>query len=1345
MNAIEITQKNFTLVYHKSNIMAVLYEEDIEKLPATGYLKMYDEEMYYSEKYVLYSELDATDEYAWRMIPGTTGYAPICYFKVEGDFVPVTYLTDDFVNGDTIIYTDTSNMPVDFVALIGAEIYRVQKISRYSLEVIYPTYVTPPYDFLNNSMTYFSSASVSIHEHTQNTAEATWTIDFAYNQYFGLTITDFYGKELSATYTIVDNTTTFDVVFTSPQSGVLNVLTNHTWKTGCPVSVYAYSPAYEPFTTSGETEMPLQTISYNDDFGKYYKFKKQMFRYIPSIYKETDNYQHLNGFWDSVTTFYQGVYTDGDLLALIDYLECPDGWLPYLLRNLGWSTLTQNSEIWRWQARYLFPLLKLKGRVSSLKSTLRLLEVDFDYKEKWRSETSELIECLPEPDSNVNANYEVSLTTPVTLTLDDTTPYNKATIDQPLDIDIINYYLQDSRKQLIDLTSATPSGTETILTYNTAETIDGTATIATFRPFYFDDIVLELDYNDYKIYGKNLALTYPWAKDVFIAPNMPMIGVFTKYGDVLDTTISNLTLDSNFYVPIKPTATLQVTTATGGNIVAGSYRFGYMVMYASGGISELIQSATITAASNFSATLTVTANADWDKVMFFRTPNNSGAEFYRIMSTGTTVVPMIPKNETMVITATCNAAGDSSTVTEVDFKTGILGVHSTAASSYDTTYIPYFQLSQSDRLSPTHRILDYKPCDGKTVLFVAPEIDNDAWGDSLWEGSSATISSVDYTVTKSYKSSYYDTSQATGITTYEANNFSLTSRNGTYTITAENGLYKLVTDVSAYPVSMDVYVNGANTTYSFTAPSSASNIVTLSGVVNGLGIGKNAYVHIISKTNDSGTVDFNRYVKIDTTTATGNFSIDVEDANVYTLQCFVYPTQTNYYSFIIDGTPQPAPITVNTNTDKGVTITANVLTSAASGVISVVDASANPIENVDLVSELSHYNTDDVVGVFRTNTSGLANFTLNPGAYTFKAVKNGYKFTYPATTSSYVITTTGTMEATAGDTYTIGTTAATGTLTTTLSGTVAFFTVVGIPSVSGNLIRISGTGTATAGYDTISPSPTTITPLALTKTITSIGTTQTFVITATVDTSSYIVTGEILKDSVVLSSANMYNGSVIEISGSYIDVEPNTTIEFNNVYDGVLSFRSNQSAVYYCDIEDYWGMNKWKNGYFVDTSDSYTMIKNSYLNMVNLQKNYGTTSFSGSIYLKVPAEGDCLFVDKDGFYNRKWYGKLGGLTRIPVTINEPKQCLGVFSILGEVLYVNSIEQGIFKNISVFVNDVDLFASGTFGSLSKLHTSMSTTIDLISYLIAGENIIKVVLFPKYQGEYQVMQQVFVLEI
>jgi hypothetical protein len=67
----ELTQKNFTLVYHKADIMAVLYEEDIDRLPSTGYLKIDDEEMYYSEKHVLKSIFDETNDYKWLIIPGT--------------------------------------------------------------------------------------------------------------------------------------------------------------------------------------------------------------------------------------------------------------------------------------------------------------------------------------------------------------------------------------------------------------------------------------------------------------------------------------------------------------------------------------------------------------------------------------------------------------------------------------------------------------------------------------------------------------------------------------------------------------------------------------------------------------------------------------------------------------------------------------------------------------------------------------------------------------------------------------------------------------------------------------------------------------------------------------------------------------------------------------------------------------------------------------------------------------------------------------------------------------------------------------------------------------------------
>jgi hypothetical protein len=1102
----------------------------------------------------------------------------VCYFKVKRINAPVTYLTDDFVNGDTIIYADTSIMPVDFVGLVGGELYRLKKINRYSFEVVYPVSATAPYSLVANAMDYFT-----------------------------------------------DNP--------------------HTWLTGCPISVYSYSPAFEPYTSSVSSTMNLQTIAYNENFGKIYKFKQKMYDYIPSIYKETDTYSYLSSFWDSVTQFYQGVYKDGDLLALINYLDCPVDWLPYLLRNLGWHTLTQNSEIWRWQIRYLFPLLRSKGRVSSLKSTLKLLEVDFNYKEKWRDEGGSLVSCEPEPDTNTNADYEITLTDALKLIRDSNRPYDTAIINDSIDVDTNLYLLKDSKGKLFELTSSVSStGGTTSVTFDTAEILSEPSTkIIKFSPLVFDDIIFTFDYNDYKIYGKNLLLTYPWSDDLLISQSMPLIGTFIKEGDIISTNLTNLVLNNNFYIPVKPTETINVVTAlTGSGVLSGSYKYGYKVRYKTGFYSELIQSETVSSSAVHASIITIpSSGSDWEEVVYFRTAQNEEVftedTFYYLTTTPHTVLSI-----------TDTASGNSSI----------------SAASY-STYMPYFSLLKSDLLSQTHNILDIRYDDNGFKLYLAPQLDNDVWGDSLWEGSTASIANTKYTITKSHKSSFIDTSLTGGITQYNALNFSISTSAGTYSATAENGLYKLVTTNNSYPVSIDAYINGSNQSVDFTLPSSAGEIVTISGFITGLATGTIAYAQLIDK---DSTTKLNMFRKVDTTTSTGTFYFDVEKDAQYRLQIYTHPSSSVFYNFV-DSIWGHQPMTITVNNDIALSITASRMTAAATAnFVTVLSGTSTALSGVDIIITPGAMNT---LGTSKVDSNGSATYYLAPGEYTVKATKPGYYFTY--NNSSL--------------------------------------------------------------------------PITLTIPMSSTPSSATYVISGIVDTSTHIISGKVIQNNSIVDDAVVYEAYVVEASGTPNVISHSTKINFENIYNGKISFNSNNHPVYVCDIKDYWGSNKWKNGILVETvSGLYATINNSSGNMVKTELGLPTTTFSGSIYLKVPTEGDCYFVNAETPTTRKWYCKMKGLTRIPTNIYEPREIIGKTRLLtsssGDMLEIISVDQNISKEIFVYVNDLDLFESGSFNGYNKEHTSMKITIPLSSYVVSGKNVIKVLLKATYDDSYQIFQHTYV---
>jgi hypothetical protein len=354
----EPNKKLLKLIYHKNNICGFTYDNEtlstavnsFADLPAVGYIKIDREEMHYRYAKIVDSEAAATLDYPYIENPDSSTWPidgtkkPIVYVTVDRYKVPVTSLSEQLNEGDSSVdVSSTDGMPYEFIALIGSELFRLQKYDRKSFTVIYPVNSVPitPYEFV-----------------------------------------------------------------TPPDPNYYNPDTSfggRAWKAGTPLSVYSYAPAFPPYTYGAATRaiatltfLPPSSAWYDINYGEEDKLIRRVYNVIPPVYWDYDTDGSLRKFIDSLAPLIRCFDQDFNLLNDVDYAKAKEAWLPYLIRNMGWEALTEDTDLWRWQARYSYQLFRRKGRIEPLDNIFRLLNVDFQYTEWWRNSIGDLQAYDPE-------------------------------------------------------------------------------------------------------------------------------------------------------------------------------------------------------------------------------------------------------------------------------------------------------------------------------------------------------------------------------------------------------------------------------------------------------------------------------------------------------------------------------------------------------------------------------------------------------------------------------------------------------------------------------------------------------------------------------------------------------------------------------------------------------------------------------------------------------------------------------------------------------------------------------------------------------------------------------------
>jgi hypothetical protein len=359
---------NMRVVYHKDAMVGLgLVEHPISKqlinpfdiLPWEGYIKIEDEEMYYQFDKLVMQETDA-DSYhpaiydyasAPTALTKDLPFVPTAYVRVLRWDIPTVSTTAAVNYNDTVVFVNsTDRLPKSFVGLLGSEVARFDIIDRERLRMVYPNYD--------------AGDSVPLPD---------WT-----------------------SYVALDPTL-YTAVHTTLPDGT--PVFRRTWAAGTPLFVLSYGPGFSPFTNPSPLTTPVLNNSnafFSRALGIADKFSRRLYAYVPQVYWDFDSSQTLKKYMDSIAPFFRYLEEDLDLQADMDYAKAKAAWLPYMLRNLGWETKTDNPDFWRWQVRYAFTLFKRKGIVRDLRSLLKLLYFSFEYYEKWRNENGDLIDYAPE-------------------------------------------------------------------------------------------------------------------------------------------------------------------------------------------------------------------------------------------------------------------------------------------------------------------------------------------------------------------------------------------------------------------------------------------------------------------------------------------------------------------------------------------------------------------------------------------------------------------------------------------------------------------------------------------------------------------------------------------------------------------------------------------------------------------------------------------------------------------------------------------------------------------------------------------------------------------------------------
>lgn len=371
-------KKALMLLYHKDTVAGFALEIDANgdtvspftKLPKAGYIKIENEEMYYSlpdDGNIVTKAVEATADFPFIENPDANvsaiGNISVVYANLSRYKILSTTLSKPFTEGDEFIWAATDNFPFDFVAKIGsAELLRLQKSSRQKFKVLYPDkgILTRPYEFVGTPETRFF-------------------------------------KDSNGT---------------------------RIWNAGASLSIYSYAPAFIPFTYGNALKanatlniMNRSTADYDFRYGADDKFIRQIYNYIPSLYWEADTDGSLRGLIDSIVPILRCTENDINLLNDLNYVKAKTDWVPYMIRNLGWKESGNHPDLWRWQMRYAYSMFKRKGLIAPLTNFFKMLDVDFSYFEKWRNDVGDLVQVEPEtyninePLNNVNDllyfNYEV--------------------------------------------------------------------------------------------------------------------------------------------------------------------------------------------------------------------------------------------------------------------------------------------------------------------------------------------------------------------------------------------------------------------------------------------------------------------------------------------------------------------------------------------------------------------------------------------------------------------------------------------------------------------------------------------------------------------------------------------------------------------------------------------------------------------------------------------------------------------------------------------------------------------------------------------------------------------------